>query len=149
MGFNLIMVNMCAFFFFQLRCCNCNSVSETFEKSVGFSLEIEHVDTLWSALESFTSVEKLDEQLACDNCNEKVSKEKQLLLDKLPLVATFHLKRFKNNGFFMEKIFKHVKIPLELDLQPYMRNTQEIGVCELAVNYLLSPSKYSKSVFYL
>ncbi|KAG7547113.1 Ubiquitin specific protease domain [Arabidopsis suecica] len=108
-----------------LRCCKCNSVSETFEKSVGLSLEIEDVDTLGSALESFTRVEKLDEQLTCDTCNEKVSKEKQMLLDKLPLVATFHLKRFKTNGFFMEKIFKHVKFPLEIDLQPYMRNSQE------------------------
>lgn len=105
-------------------------MSETFEKSLGLSLEIEDVDTLGSALESFTRVEKLDEQLTCDNCNEKVLKEKQLLLDKLPLVATFHLKRFKNNGFFMEKIFTHVKIPLELDLQPYMRNSHENDVCE-------------------
>ncbi|XP_023633852.1 ubiquitin carboxyl-terminal hydrolase 20 [Capsella rubella] len=108
-----------------LRCCNCNFVSETFEKSVGLSLEIEDMDTLEDALESFTCVEKLDEQLTCDNCNEKVSKEKQLLLDQLPLVVTFHLKRFKNNGLFMEKIVKHLKIPLELDLQPYMRNIQE------------------------
>jgi hypothetical protein len=113
-----------------LRCCNCDYVSETYEKSVGLSLEIEDVDTLGSALESFTRVEKLDEQLTCDNCNEKVSKEKQLLLDKLPLVATFHLKRFKNNGLYMEKIYKHVKIPLEIDLQPYMRNIQENEVCE-------------------
>ncbi|XP_010434606.1 PREDICTED: ubiquitin carboxyl-terminal hydrolase 20 isoform X1 [Camelina sativa] len=111
-----------------LRCCNCNSISDTFEKSVGLSLEIEDMDTLESALESFTRVEKLDEQLTCDNCNEKVSKEKQLLLDKLPLVVTFHLKRFKNNGFYMEKIFKHVKIPLELDLQPYMRDKEENDV---------------------
>lgn len=93
-------------------------------------MEIEDADTLGSALESFTRVEKLDEQLTCDTCNEKVSKEKQMLLDKLPLVATFHLKRFKTNGFFMEKIFKHVKIPLEIDLQPYMRNSQENEVCE-------------------
>lgn len=87
------------------------------------------MDNLWNALESFTCVEKLEEQLTCDNCNEKVSKEKQLLLDKLPLVATFHLKRFKNNGFFMEKIFKPVRIPLELDLEPYMRDSQENEVC--------------------
>ncbi|EOA16127.1 hypothetical protein CARUB_v10004260mg [Capsella rubella] len=111
-----------------LRCCNCNFVSETFEKSVGLSLEIEGMKSLEDALESFTRVEKLDEQLTCDNCNEKVSKEKQLLLDTLPLVVTFHLKRFKNNGYYMEKIFDHLKIPLELDLQPYMRNIQENDV---------------------
>ncbi|KAL0762713.1 hypothetical protein Bca101_078864 [Brassica carinata] len=108
----------------ELRCCNCNSVSETFENSLGLSLEIEHVDNLQSALDSFTRVEKLDEPMTCDNCKEKVSKEKQLLLYKLPQVVTFHLKRFKNNGFFMEKIFNHVKFPLEIDLQPYMVRSQ-------------------------
>lgn len=108
----------------QLRCCDCNSVSETFENSLGLSLEIEDVDNLQSALDSFTRVEKLDEPMTCDNCKEKVSKEKQLLLYKLPQVVTFHLKRFKNNGFFMEKIFNHVKFPLEIDLQPYMVRSQ-------------------------
>ncbi|XP_024005822.1 ubiquitin carboxyl-terminal hydrolase 20 [Eutrema salsugineum] len=117
-----------------LRCCSCNSVSETFEESLGLSLEIEDVDDLSSALNSFTRVEKLEEQLTCDNCNEQVSKEKQLLLDKLPLVATFHLKRFKNNGYFMEKIFNDVRVPLEIDLQPYMSSNQEN---EVATKYYL------------
>ncbi|KAF2532363.1 hypothetical protein F2Q70_00032734 [Brassica cretica] len=108
----------------ELRCCSCNSLSETFENSLGLSLEIEDVDNLQSALDSFTRVEKLDEPMTCDNCKEKVSKEKQLLLYKLPQVVTFHLKRFKNNGFFMEKIFNHVKFPLEIDLQPYMVRSQ-------------------------
>ena len=87
------------------------------------------MDNLQSALDSFTRVEKLDEPMTCDNCKEKVSKEKQLLLYKLPQVVTFHLKRFKNNGFFMEKIFNHVKFPLEIDLQPYMVRSQNNEVC--------------------
>ncbi|CAH2046171.1 unnamed protein product, partial [Thlaspi arvense] len=108
----------------KLHCCNCDSFSETFEPSIGLSLEIEDVDTLNSALESFTRVEKLEDQLTCDDCKEKVSKEKQLTLDNLPLVASFHLKRFKNDGLFMEKIFKHVEFPLELDLLPYMSSNE-------------------------
>ncbi|CAH8364933.1 unnamed protein product [Eruca vesicaria subsp. sativa] len=108
----------------KLRCCNCNSSSETFEPSVGWSLEIDDVDDLSSALESFTCVEKLEDQLTCDDCKEKVSKEKQLKFDKLPLVATFHLKRFKNDGVYMEKIFKDVKFPLELDMLPYMSSNE-------------------------
>ncbi|KAG7536159.1 Ubiquitin specific protease domain [Arabidopsis suecica] len=107
-----------------LCCCNCNSVSNTFEPSLGWSLEIEDVDNLWSALESFTRVEKLEDQLTCDNCEEKVTKEKQLKFDQLPPVATFHLKRFKNDGVTMEKIFEHVEFPLELDLLPFMSSNQ-------------------------
>ncbi|XP_010530035.1 PREDICTED: ubiquitin carboxyl-terminal hydrolase 21-like [Tarenaya hassleriana] len=113
----------------RLRCCSCNSFSDTYENSLCLSLEIEDVDNLASALESFTCVEKLEDQFTCDSCKEKVSKEKQLMLDKLPLVAAFHLKRFKNDGFFMEKIFKHVEFPLELNLQPYMSGGQENEVC--------------------
>lgn len=116
--------------FFQLHCCNCNSFSNTFEPSLGWSLEIEDVDNLWSALESFTRVEKLEDQFTCDNCKEKVYKEKQLKLDKLPPVATFHLKRFKNDGLTMEKIFKHVEFPLELDMLPYMSSNQDPEVSE-------------------
>ncbi|KAJ0242627.1 Ubiquitin carboxyl-terminal hydrolase 21 [Hirschfeldia incana] len=108
----------------KLRCCNCNSISEIFEPSVGWSLEIDDVEDLSSALESFTCVEKLEDQLTCDDCKEKVSKEKQLKFDKLPLVATFHLKRFKNDGVYMEKIFKDVKFPLELDMLPYMSSNE-------------------------
>ncbi|KAL0889318.1 hypothetical protein Bca101_013301 [Brassica carinata] len=98
----------------KLRCCNCNSVSETFETSLGWSLEIEDVEDLSSALESFTCVEELEDQFTCDDCKEKVSKEKQLKFDKLPLVATFHLKRFKNNGVYMQKIFKDVSTKYHL-----------------------------------
>ncbi|CAN6855908.1 unnamed protein product [Brassica oleracea] len=108
----------------KLRCCDCNSFSETFEPSVGWSLEIDDVEDLSSALESFTCVEKLEDQLTCDECKEKVSKEKQLKFDKLPLVATFHLKRFKNDGVYMEKIFKDVKFPLDLDMLPYMSSNE-------------------------
>ncbi|XP_018449982.2 ubiquitin carboxyl-terminal hydrolase 20 [Raphanus sativus] len=108
----------------ELRCCNCNYVSETFEDSLGLSLEIEDFDNLQSALDSFTRVEKLEEQMTCDNCDEKVSKEKQLLLHNLPQVITFHLKRFKNNGYFMMKNYNFVEFPLELDLLPYMSNGQ-------------------------
>lgn len=119
-----------SFFFFQLHCCNCNSFSDTFEPSLGWSLEIEDVDDLYSALESFTCVEKLEDQFTCENCKEKVSKEKQLKFDKLPPVATFHLKRFKNDGHYMEKIFNHVKFPLELDLLPYMSDNHDPQVSE-------------------
>lgn len=54
--------------------------------------------------------------------------EKQLLLDKEPSVAVFHLKRFKTDGFNVEKIDKHVDFPLELDLQPYTGGSPDHSV---------------------
>ncbi|XP_021886852.1 ubiquitin carboxyl-terminal hydrolase 21-like [Carica papaya] len=118
----------------RLQCCNCGHYSDTYEASIGLSLEIEEVDTLQSALLSFTSVEKLEDpetKFKCENCKERVSKEKQLMVDRAPSVATFHLKRFTNDGTFVGKIYKHVKFPLELDLQPYTSSCQSCEEAEL------------------
>ncbi|KAK9052957.1 hypothetical protein SSX86_029587 [Deinandra increscens subsp. villosa] len=111
----------------KLRCCNCNHISDTYEPSVDLSLEIEDANSLITALESFTKVERIEDeemQFTCDHCKEKVSVEKQLLLDQVPPICTFHLKRFKNDGSYVEKIDKQVEFPLELDLQPYTSGSQ-------------------------
>ncbi|KAG4172937.1 hypothetical protein ERO13_A11G030700v2 [Gossypium hirsutum] len=117
----------------RLCCCNCGHVSSTYEPLNDLSLEIEDADSLLTALESFTKVEKIEDlqlNYRCENCKEQVSVEKQLMLDQAPSVATFHLKRFKTEGTYIEKIDKHVDFPLELDLQPYAvgneRNNEEL-----------------------
>ncbi|XP_019421353.1 PREDICTED: ubiquitin carboxyl-terminal hydrolase 20-like [Lupinus angustifolius] len=101
----------------KLRCSNCGHSSNTYEPLIDMSLEIENVDTLPRALESFTKLEYIESNFKCDGCKEEVSLEKQFLLDQAPLVAAFHLKRFKTDGTFVEKLDKHVDFPLELDLQ--------------------------------
>nr|GME17873.1 ubiquitin carboxyl-terminal hydrolase 20-like [Ipomoea batatas] len=106
----------------KLCCCNCGHCSDTYEPLIDLSLEIEDVDSIPAALESFTRVENIEDpetMFTCENCKEQVLIEKQLLLDEAPTVATFHLKRFKNDGSVVEKIDKHVAFPLELDLLPY------------------------------
>ncbi|MED6220719.1 hypothetical protein PIB30_047534 [Stylosanthes scabra] len=108
----------------KLRCCNCGHSSDTYEPLIDLSLEIDNVDTLSSALESFTNVEKIDAKFKCDSCKEEVSMEKQIMLDQTPSIAAFHLKRFKTDGTYVEKIDKHVNFPLELDLMPYTISTQ-------------------------
>ncbi|XP_038906092.1 ubiquitin carboxyl-terminal hydrolase 20-like [Benincasa hispida] len=115
----------------NLCCCSCGHSSETHEPLVDLSLEIENVDSLSSALESFTKVERIGDpetKFKCENCNEEVLVEKQLKLEKIPLVATFHLKRFKADCSFVEKIEKHLDFPLELDLQPYTLGGQDAEV---------------------
>ena len=107
---------------FQLECCNCGHSSETFEPLTDLSLEMEGMDNLPTALRSFTKVEKIEDsetKFQCQNCKEDVVMAKQLMMDKAPSVAVFHLKRFKADGLGVQKIDKHVEFPLELDLQPY------------------------------
>ncbi|KAF3449441.1 hypothetical protein FNV43_RR10169 [Rhamnella rubrinervis] len=106
----------------KLQCCNCGHRSDTYEPLIDLSLEIEDMDTLTSALESFTKLEKIEDsetKFSCGNCKEEVSVEKQLLVDQAPTVAAFHLKRFKADGAQVDKIDKHVEFPMELDLQSY------------------------------
>ncbi|XP_058191335.1 ubiquitin carboxyl-terminal hydrolase 20-like [Rhododendron vialii] len=115
----------------KLQCCNCGHCSDTYEPLIDLSLEIENVSDLPSALESFTKVEKIEDsetKFTCENCKEEVSLEKQLMLDRAPSVAAFHLKRFKNYGSYVEKIDKHVEFPLELDLLPYIDDSQNNDV---------------------
>lgn len=117
--------------YIQLCCCDCGHCSQTYEPLVDLSLEIENVDSLSSALKSFTNVERIGDsetKFKCENCKEEVLVEKQLKLEKIPLVATFHLKRFKVDGSFVEKIEKHVEFPLELDLQAYTLGGQDAKV---------------------
>ncbi|KAL1829957.1 hypothetical protein DCAR_0209348 [Daucus carota subsp. sativus] len=111
----------------KLRCCNCGHVSDTYEPSIDLSLEIKDVTTLEAALESFTKLERIEDpetKFTCENCKEEVSIEKQLLLDETPSIAAFHLKRFKNDGSYIEKIETFVGFPLALDLQPYTNSSQ-------------------------
>ncbi|XP_031248788.1 ubiquitin carboxyl-terminal hydrolase 20-like [Pistacia vera] len=111
----------------KLQCCNCGHCSDTYEPLIDLSLEIEEVGSLEAALESFTKLEKIEDtetKFTCENCKEEVSVEKQLMLDQAPLVAAFHLKRFKTDGTYVVKIDKHVEFPLELDLQPYTNGGQ-------------------------
>ncbi|KAL2999958.1 hypothetical protein AAZX31_09G186700 [Glycine max] len=117
-------------FISKLQCSTCGHTSNTFEPLIDMSLEIDNVDSLPSALESFTKVENIDENFRCDNCKEEVSMEKQLMLDQTPSVAALHLKRFKTNGILVEKIDKHIDFPLELDLQPYTIKVMEDLVAE-------------------
>jgi len=114
-----------------LRCCNCGHFSDKYEPLIDLSLEIEDADTLQIALESFTNVEKIEDsetKFTCESCNEEVSREKQLMLDKAPSIAALHLKRFKIDGTSVEKIGKHVEFPLELDLKPYINENDNNDV---------------------
>jgi ubiquitin carboxyl-terminal hydrolase 36/42 len=89
-------------------------------------LEIDQVDDLVAALESFTKVEQLgdaENKLKCESCNGQVCKDKQLVLDTTPDVVAFQLKRFTVTlDGYIEKIDKHVAYPSQLDLQLFHTN---------------------------
>ncbi|KAL5668944.1 hypothetical protein ACJX0J_021165, partial [Zea mays] len=114
----------------HLSCCECGHSSETFEPFLDLSLEIDQVDHLVDALQSFTKVEQIgdsENKLTCESCNAQVSKNKQLTLHRAPDVIAFHLKRFTTLDNSVEKIDKHVVYPLEVDLKPFHSNPDTVG----------------------
>lgn len=115
----------------QLQCCNCGHCSDTYEPSIDLSLGIDDADSLYTALDSFTKVEKIEDpetKFTCEKCKEQVAVQKQLMLDQVPSVAAFHLKRFKNDGSVVGKIDKLVAFPPNLDLKPYTTGGQHNNV---------------------
>ncbi|XP_027770542.1 ubiquitin carboxyl-terminal hydrolase 20-like [Solanum pennellii] len=104
----------------KLRCCNCGHSSITREPLIDISLEIEGIDSVPAAFESFTKIEKIE--FYCKRCKTDGPFEKQLLVDQAPTVAALHLKRFKNNGLVAQKVENHVSFPLELDILLYTNN---------------------------
>ncbi|XP_028549090.1 ubiquitin carboxyl-terminal hydrolase 21 isoform X2 [Dendrobium catenatum] len=112
----------------QLRCLECGHCSDTYEPIVDLSLEIDDVDNLTEALESFTKTEMIDDpdiKFTCEGCKAQVSMEKQLKIEQPPNVIALHLKRFTNTGHSVLKICKFVKYPLELDLMPFLSSPRE------------------------
>lgn len=108
----------------SIQCCNCGHCSDTYESSIDYSLEIDMSVSIYDSLDSFTKIEKIDDtetKFTCDGCKQSVCVEKRIMLDQAPSVVVFHLKRFKNNGEFLEKINKFVDFPLKLDLRPYTK----------------------------
>ncbi|XP_068635464.1 ubiquitin carboxyl-terminal hydrolase 21-like isoform X2 [Aristolochia californica] len=108
----------------QVRCCNCGHCSDTYEPLIDISLEVEEAHSLWNAFELFTKVEKID-MFCCESCKMKVSVEKQLTLDRLPVISILHFKRFNTVESYVEKLSKFVSFPLELDMRPFHSSRDE------------------------
>ncbi|XP_062206099.1 ubiquitin carboxyl-terminal hydrolase 19-like [Phragmites australis] len=103
----------------QLRCVECNRCSDKYEPFLDLSLEVNMVDTLMDAFQSFTKVE-LIEDFMCDGCQSRVNMEKHLKVEQAPEVLVIHLKRFINSGVDIYKIWNKVECPLELDINPFV-----------------------------
>eukprot|EP00936_MAST-01D_sp_MAST-1D-sp1_P002993 g2993.t1 len=74
-------------------------------------------------LELFTQPEvmKGDNQVFCDNCNDKCDMTFATCIDSLPNVLPLHLKRFDLDlrTFRTVKLNQRISFPLELDMHPY------------------------------
>lgn len=78
--------------------------------------------TLVDCLERFTRAEHLGSsaKIKCSNCQTYQESTKQLTMKQLPIVASFHLKRFEHSSIQDKKISTFISFPEQLDMTPFM-----------------------------
>jgi len=121
----------------DLVCQVCNGVSTTVDPFWDISLDLPTVSpanplangiSLQDCLQRFTQPEHLGSaaKIRCSKCNAHQESTKQLTMQKLPVVASFHLKRFEHSSRLHKKITTRVDFPEVLDMTPFIshaRNT--------------------------
>eukprot|EP01116_Phalansterium_solitarium_P018938 TRINITY_DN5164_c0_g1_i1.p1 TRINITY_DN5164_c0_g1~~TRINITY_DN5164_c0_g1_i1.p1 ORF type:complete len:696 (+),score=245.49 TRINITY_DN5164_c0_g1_i1:112-2199(+) len=110
----------------QIKCCQCSQVSTSFESFLDLSLELSSGESIEEALQTYTSIENMDESVGwrCGKCAKAVAAEKQLTLYQAPNVLLINLKRFdlmRGGG----KINKSVAFRDRVDVQRYMSRYAE------------------------
>ncbi|XP_018495456.1 ubiquitin carboxyl-terminal hydrolase 22 [Galendromus occidentalis] len=121
-------------------CQSCHGVSTTIEPFWDISLDLGQQTAgdsrkprsldrkkLTDCLENFTRAEHLGSaaKIKCSKCNSYQESTKQLTFKKLPLVVSFHLKRFEHSKLLHKKVSTPIAFPQQLDLSPYMAKPEE------------------------
>jgi len=78
--------------------------------------------SLQDCLKRFTKPEHLGSsaKIKCTSCKSYQESTKQLTMKKLPIVASFHLKRFEHSTRLHKKISTRVAFPEHLDMTPFV-----------------------------
>ncbi|XP_078151023.1 ubiquitin-specific protease 22 [Carex rostrata] len=83
--------------------------------------------TLMRCLEKFTRPERLDneQKFYCQKCKERRESLKQMSIRKLPLVLSFHVKRFEHSTIkkTLRKIDSCLQFPFALDMAAYLSSS--------------------------
>ncbi|XP_076275810.1 ubiquitin carboxyl-terminal hydrolase nonstop isoform X2 [Rhynchophorus ferrugineus] len=110
-------------------CQNCHGVSTTIDPSWDFSLDLgpeteggRSPCSLVDCLERFTKAEYLgsNAKIMCETCESKQESTKQFKIKTLPIVISFHLKRFEHFKKAETKISTAISFPEMLDMSPFM-----------------------------
>uniref|UniRef100_A0A182YC78 Ubiquitin carboxyl-terminal hydrolase n=1 Tax=Anopheles stephensi TaxID=30069 RepID=A0A182YC78_ANOST len=120
-------------------CQACKGVSTTIDPFWDISLDLGESSngqggyggppkSLIDCLERFTRAEHLGSsaKIKCNTCNSYQESTKQLSMRTLPIVASFHLKRFEHSSLvgidrlIDKKISTFISFPAELDMTPFM-----------------------------
>jgi len=123
-------------------CQVCKGVSTTIDPFWDISLDLPAITdadsiSLSDCLQRFTQPEHLGSgsKIRCSHCDRHQESTKQLTLQKLPVVASFHLKRFEHSSRLHKKITTRVDFPEIIDMTPFITNSRKTRTDR---DYLLS-----------
>ncbi|XP_074040933.1 ubiquitin carboxyl-terminal hydrolase nonstop [Leptinotarsa decemlineata] len=117
----------------DLVCQECNGVSTKIDPIWDFSLDLGPVtlggrqpSSLYECLERFTRAEHLGSKakILCSNCQTYQESTKQFTMKTLPIVVSFHLKRFQHLNEIEKKISTIISFPEMLDMTPFMSKNE-------------------------
>ncbi|KAJ3677250.1 hypothetical protein LUZ60_002974 [Juncus effusus] len=131
-------------------CTQCGFTSTTFDPCIDISLDLDssqtlnnnnknnnHTNnnnnkqnqivstTLMRCLEKFTRAERLDneQKFYCQKCKDKKESLKQMSIKRLPLIISFHIKRFEHVKKNLRKVDSCLQFPFQLDMSPYLSSS--------------------------
>jgi len=114
-------------------CQVCQGVSTTIDPFWDISLDLPAIAeaasvSLEDCLTRFTQPEHLGSmsKIRCSHCDRHQESTKQLTMQKLPVVASFHLKRFEHSSRLHKKITTRVNFPEIIDMTPFISGTRNI-----------------------
>jgi len=114
-------------------CQVCQGVSTTIDPFWDISLDLPAIAeaaslSLEDCLKRFTQPEHLGSmsKIRCSHCDRHQESTKQLTMQKLPVVASFHLKRFEHSSRLHKKITTRVNFPEIIDMSPFISGTRNI-----------------------
>ncbi|KAI7694285.1 Ubiquitin carboxyl-terminal hydrolase 22 [Sarcoptes scabiei] len=121
----------------DLVCQYCGEISSVEDPIWDFSLDLvntAHMSdslskgkdplSLHDCLELFTRTEHLG-KIKCNKCKSYQEFTKRLSMKTLPIVVSFHLKRFEQSNGLNKKIYTFVSFPTSIDMTPF--TTSQIG----------------------
>jgi len=114
-------------------CQVCKGVSTTIDPFWDISLDLPAITdaasiSLADCLQRFTRPERLgsESKIRCSHCDRNQESTKQLTMQKLPVVASFHLKRFEHSSRLHKKITTRVDFPEIIDMTPFISGKRNI-----------------------
>uniref|UniRef100_A0A0G4FV88 Ubiquitin carboxyl-terminal hydrolase n=1 Tax=Chromera velia CCMP2878 TaxID=1169474 RepID=A0A0G4FV88_9ALVE len=103
----------------ETTCLGCRNVTAMRERFVDVSVEVRHNESVYSRLQNFSSVEKLEgeSKYMCDFCKKLQDAERRQKIAVFPPVLFLHLKRFKFSEREGQLIRLHHRAPFTLEMR--------------------------------